>query len=153
MQRSTRASKVKQMPSCSEEESEYEAKVVPTETKPKEPVTLNKVLVRSATAAALSLFYLGLLQTGHLYCILSIVFIQVICRYYDSVVNSDIPYHVFLIQTQLYREIVNVRYVAAKEREMPWFRSLQWAWFLIARVYVCKYNFHVYMTIFSLYLL
>jgi hypothetical protein len=47
------------------------------ETKAKEPVTFQKVMVRSITATLLSLFYLGLLQTGHLYCILSIVLIQV----------------------------------------------------------------------------
>ena len=38
----------------------------------------------------------------------------------------------------MYREIVNVRYVAAKERSMPWFRSLQWSWFVVAMFFVCK---------------
>jgi hypothetical protein len=63
------------MSSFSETESEAEVKA--PETKAKEPVTLQKVMVRSITATLLSLFYLGLLQTGHLYCILSIVLIQV----------------------------------------------------------------------------
>jgi hypothetical protein len=40
----------------------------------------------------------------------------------------------------MYREIVNVRYVAVKERSMPWFRSLQWSWFSVAMFFVCKFT-------------
>ena len=44
-----------------------------------------------------------MLQGGHFYCILVGV----------------------MSQAELYRELVNVRYVEAKERKMPWFRTLQ----------------------------
>lgn len=38
----------------------------------------------------------------------------------------------------MYREIVNVRYVEAKERAMPGFRTIQWLWFAVSMVFVCK---------------
>lgn len=84
--------------------------------KPKAPVTLQKVVVRSVTACAFMALYLGLLRMGHLYCIVSVM----------------------IVQAELYREFVNVRYVEAKERQMPWFRSLQWMWFVMGMTYVCK---------------
>ena len=59
------------------EESEVELKTHAAESTKKEPASFQKVMVRTITASLLSLFYLGLLQTGHLYCILSIVLIQV----------------------------------------------------------------------------
>jgi hypothetical protein len=77
--KSAMPSAVKRMSSFSEtEESEAELKVpeVVTAVK-KEPVTFQKVMTRTITATLLSLFYLGLLQTGHLYCIISTVLIQV----------------------------------------------------------------------------
>lgn len=130
---------VKRASSFSEEESEGESKVA-VETKPKDPVTLQKVFVRSATATALALLYLGLLQTGHLYCILSIMIIQVgsIIVEHNSTEFFSSKQPFLFLQVQLYREIVNVRYVDAKERAMPLFRSLQWSWFVVAMVFVCK---------------
>lgn len=77
---------------------------------PKEPVTFQKVFVRSAAAVAMGTFVYLIVRAGHLYCILLAV----------------------AIQTELYRELVNVRYVEAKQRAMPWFRTLQWSWFLVA---------------------
>lgn len=59
-----------------------------------------------------------MLQAGHLYCILVGV----------------------ITQFELYRELVNVRYVEAKERKMPWFRTLQWLWFLVAMIFVYGEN-------------
>lgn len=47
--------------------------------KPKEPVTLKKVLTRTVTALFLTGLYLSLLQAGHLYCILAVVITQVSC--------------------------------------------------------------------------
>jgi phosphatidate cytidylyltransferase len=84
--------------------------------KPKEPITLKKVIVRSLTASFLALLYLSIVYAGHFYCILAVI----------------------LTQTELYREIVNVRYVEARERAMPKFRTLQWGWFFVAMVLVCK---------------
>ena len=37
--------------------------------KPKKPVTLRSIMIRTVTASLLALFFLGLLQTGHFYCI------------------------------------------------------------------------------------
>ncbi|CAM9305908.1 unnamed protein product [Chrysoparadoxa australica] len=39
------------------------------------------------------------------------------------------------IQALVFREMVNVRYIAAKEKEMPLFRTLQWSWFVLAVFY------------------
>lgn len=51
-----------------------------------------------------------------------------------------------LVQTQIFREIVNVRYVEAKEREMPAFRSLQWSWFIMAMTFVYGETLHKFCT-------
>lgn len=66
------------------------------------------------------LFYLTMIQAGHFYCIFVIV----------------------LVQFELFRELVNVRYVEAKEREMPLFRTLQWSWFLLAMIFVYGESLH-----------
>ena len=75
----------------------------------KEPVTLRKVGIRAATAFTMIGLYLLMLRAGHFYCILVAIITQI----------------------ELYRELVNIRYVEAKEREMPWFRTLQWGWFVV----------------------
>ena len=33
---------------------------------------------------------------------------------------------VFLVEAAVFRELLNVRYVEAKERDIPWFRSIHW---------------------------
>lgn len=40
-----------------------------------------------------------------------------------------------LLQVEAFKELVNLRYVEAKEKSMPHFRSLQWAWFAVAMFY------------------
>ena len=42
--------------------------------------------------------------------------------------------NVFIAQCEIFREMVNVRYNNRK-KEVPWFRSLQWAWFAVAVIY------------------
>ena len=42
--------------------------------------------------------------------------------------------NVFLAQVEIFREMVNVRY-HNREKEVPWFRSVQWAWFCVAVIY------------------
>ncbi|RLN06794.1 hypothetical protein BBO99_00002306 [Phytophthora kernoviae] len=42
---------------------------------------------------------------------------------------------VMVLQTLLFRELVNVRYRAAAEKNIPWFRSVQWMWFIVALFY------------------
>ena len=76
----------------------------------REPTTWKKILTRTVAACAMITMYLSILSAGHLYCILL----------------------VFLVQIELYRELVNVRYVEAKELQMPWFRTIQWSWFFAA---------------------
>lgn len=88
--------------------------------KVKGPVTLKSVIIRTVAASCMTLAYLLLLQAGHLYCILVGV----------------------LTQFELYRELVNVRYVEAKERQMPWFRTTQWLWFIVAMIHVYGDNLH-----------
>lgn len=83
-------------------------------SKPKEPVTLQKIVVRSLTAMCAMTIYFILVNMGHLYAIFAIV----------------------AVQAELFREFVNVRYVEAKERAMPWFRTLTWTWFFVAMLYV-----------------
>ena len=76
----------------------------------REPTTWKKILTRTVAACAMIALYLCILSAGHLYCILL----------------------GFLIQIELYRELVNVRYVEAKDRQVPWFRTIQWSWFFAA---------------------
>lgn len=90
----------------------------------KEPVTFKKVMTRTITASVLTIFYLLMLQSGHFYCIMVGV----------------------LAQAELYRELVNVRYVEAKERKMPWFRTLQWAWFVVPMFFVYGETLHKFCT-------
>ena len=66
--------------------------------------------------------YLVMLQMGHFYCILV----------------------GFISQIELFRELVNVRYVEAKARAMPLFRTLQWSWFTLAMMYVYGGKFQNY---------
>ncbi|ETI47465.1 hypothetical protein F441_08363 [Phytophthora nicotianae CJ01A1] len=42
---------------------------------------------------------------------------------------------VVVLQTLIFRELVNVRYRAAAEKNIPWFRSVQWMWFVVALFY------------------
>lgn len=42
---------------------------------------------------------------------------------------------VFIAQTLLFRELINVRFKSEKAREVPFFRTVQWAWFLVAIFY------------------
>lgn len=41
----------------------------------------------------------------------------------------------FFPQALVFKEMVSVRYSAAKERDMPLFRTLQWSWFVVAIFY------------------
>eukprot|EP01036_Dinobryon_divergens_P024374 gene24374-32819_t len=102
------------------EQSEAETSADDASKKKKEPTTWKKILTRTATAVVLIFLYLCLIMSGHLYCILAMV----------------------ITQTELYREIVNVRYVEAKERAMPWFRTLQWGWFYVPMIFVYGETLH-----------
>lgn len=100
--------------------SETEDTKVNSEPPPRKPVTLRSILIRTVAATTMTGIYLLLLQAGHLYCILCGV----------------------VTQFELYRELVNVRYVKAKEKKMPWFRTLQWLWFVVAMMHVYGDTLH-----------
>ncbi|CAM9680764.1 unnamed protein product, partial [Choristocarpus tenellus] len=72
-----------------------------------------KILVRTVVGVGMVAGFLGIVWAGHLY--LSAL--------------------VMLLQALVFKEMVNVRYSAAKEREMPLFRTLQWSWFSVAIFY------------------
>lgn len=80
------------------------------------PVSTKSIIIRTVAGLSMVGFYLGLIRAGHVYCLLVSVSVQFEC----------------------FRELVNLRYVEAKERAMPLFRTLQWMWFLIAITFVCK---------------
>ncbi|OQR93646.1 phosphatidate cytidylyltransferase [Thraustotheca clavata] len=42
---------------------------------------------------------------------------------------------VLMLQSMIFRELVNVRYRANAEKNLPWFRTIQWCWFGIAMLY------------------
>ena len=80
----------------------------------------SKIITRSITAILMASAYVGLLAAGHFYTILSMV----------------------LTQTECYRELVNIRYTEAQEKKMPWFRTLQWAWFFVPMINVYGDTLH-----------
>jgi len=132
---SSRKSKKDDIPSI-EYETDSDCSAVPTNAQPKpklspkkekrlveeeevaiprpEPISPNKEIVRTVSACVMTLLYLLMLQAGHFYCILVGIISQI----------------------ELFRELVNVRYVEAKLRSMPLFRTLQWSWFTLAMIYV-----------------
>lgn len=110
--RRTKIDLVKQNSDTDDDLNDSEAELAIASVAPKEPISFKKVMTRVVTACIMCIFFLVLVQSGHFYCILTGV----------------------LVQIELYRELVNVRYVEAKENKMPLFRSLQWAWFLWAMI-------------------
>lgn len=79
--------------------------------------TLKKILIRTILGFCMTGYYLGMLRGGHMYCILTGV----------------------LTQAELFRELVNVRYRTAQEKEVPLFRTIQWVWFFLAMISICKF--------------
>ncbi|CAN0138960.1 unnamed protein product, partial [Phaeothamnion confervicola] len=57
--------------------------------------------------------FIGIIYAGHLYVSMLVV----------------------VLQALVFKEMVNVRYVKAKERDIPLFRTLQWSWFAVATFY------------------
>jgi phosphatidate cytidylyltransferase len=75
-----------------------------------------KIVTRTVIALMMIAFYMIMITAGHLYCILVAMAVQI----------------------ELFRELVNARYVGAKGKEMPLFRTLQWSWFVLAMFYSCE---------------
>jgi hypothetical protein len=90
-----------------------------TTASPSKESTLQKILTRTILGFCMTGYYLSMLRGGHMYCILTGV----------------------LTQVELFRELVNVRYRTAQEKEVPLFRTIQWVWFFLAMSYICKLLF------------
>lgn len=86
------------------------------------PVSRKSVIERTLTACIMTAAYMLMLMAGHFYCILVGVMTQV----------------------ELFRELCNVRYIPAKERSMPYFRTLQWGWFFTAMGWVYGERLNVF---------
>jgi len=69
-----------------------------------------KILTRVKFAILMIAGFIGFIYTGHL-AVLSLV---------------------LLVQIGIYRELLKVRYVEAKDREIPFFRTTQWIFFCLA---------------------
>ncbi|KAG5175872.1 phosphatidate cytidylyltransferase [Tribonema minus] len=52
---------------------------------------------------------------------------------------------VVLLQSLVFKEMVNVRYNIAKEKSVPLFRTLQWSWFAVAVFYTYGDFFHEFV--------
>ena len=100
--------------------SYYEEEEKSSTMQPAEAPKKAAVLTRTLTALSMIAAYMLLLVSGHLYVIASMV----------------------LTQTECYRELVNIRYHEAQERRMPWFRTLQWAWFFVPMINVYGETLH-----------
>lgn len=85
----------------------------------KKPFSWQNFFMRTFTTFSLLGVFYTIIYLGHVYCIILVV----------------------IVQAELYRELVNVRYVEAKERKMPYFRTLQWGWFFVPMFFICKTNF------------
>jgi phosphatidate cytidylyltransferase len=94
------------------------------EEKPRKTVTRKSIMTRAITAWILIGTYMLVLRAGHFYCIMTGV----------------------LTQVELFRELVNVRYVPAKDRKVPLFRTLQWGWFFAAMMWAYGEAIHRFCT-------
>lgn len=81
---------------------------------------LRKIIVRTAAGFVMASMMVFVLRGGALYCILFGIATQI----------------------ELFRELVNVRYVEAKGKNIPFFRTLQWSWFALAMFYTYGENLH-----------
>ncbi|CAK4614907.1 hypothetical protein LEN26_006415 [Aphanomyces euteiches] len=52
---------------------------------------------------------------------------------------------VVVLQTLIFRELVNVRYRANAEKNIPWFRSIQWCWFAVALLFNYGDSFQAFL--------
>ncbi|KAF0692628.1 Aste57867_16304 [Aphanomyces stellatus] len=52
---------------------------------------------------------------------------------------------VVLLQSLIFRELVNVRYREAAEKQLPWFRTIQWCWFAVALLFNYGDSFQAFL--------
>ena len=77
---------------------------------PRKGSKLKKLATRCISATIMFLAFAAIVYTGHL-----------------TVAGTMI-----LLQVFTFRELVNLRYIEAKEKNMPYFRTLLWLWFYVA---------------------
>eukprot|EP00668_Euglena_longa_P014282 GGOE01018261.1.p1 GENE.GGOE01018261.1~~GGOE01018261.1.p1 ORF type:complete len:400 (-),score=125.51 GGOE01018261.1:174-1373(-) len=75
--------------------------------------TLAKAAKRSVVGLALLALFVGVIRLGPIMMCVA----------------------VFIAQVLLFRELANVRYKAEKSKQVPFFRTVQWVWFLVAIFY------------------
>lgn len=85
---------------------------------------IGKIIKRSTVGIGLMGLFTGIVAAGH---------VAMCCA-------------VFLAQVMLFRELVNVRLKPEKSQQVPMFRTVQWAWFLVAMFYVYGSNFADYFS-------
>mmetsp|Transcript_45324 Transcript_45324/g.129392 ORF Transcript_45324/g.129392 Transcript_45324/m.129392 type:complete len:413 (+) Transcript_45324:73-1311(+) len=86
----------------------------PQQTGTQGPSKKSKMMVRLAVGTPMICIFFVMVWLGHPYIVL----------------------FVCLIQTGLFRELVNVKYQPAKEKQVPLFRTLQWSMFSVAMYFV-----------------
>lgn len=74
----------------------------------------SKLKTRLLYGWILIFLFLGLMYSGPIYVCLLVAFLQVL----------------------IYRELLNIRYNAAKAEKVPLFRTIQWLWFAVAMMYI-----------------
>jgi len=81
-------------------------------------VRMKKMTIRAVMGTTMMVTFAGVIYLGHVYiCIL-----------------------VFALQSLIFSELVGVRKKQAAERKLPMFRSIQWAWFLVAAFFTWSAN-------------
>mmetsp|Transcript_14282 Transcript_14282/g.23641 ORF Transcript_14282/g.23641 Transcript_14282/m.23641 type:complete len:414 (+) Transcript_14282:56-1297(+) len=91
-----------------------------TTTVANDETKMQKIVTRTAAGCVMALVLALILRGGALYCIIFGIVTQV----------------------ELFRELTNVRYVEAKEKSTPLFRTLQWSWFILAMFFTYGESFH-----------
>ena len=81
-----------------------EGKAKPAQTK------LSKLITRCVSGLLMFVLFAAIVYLGHL-----------------TIAGTMITLQIFT-----FSELVNLRYVKAKEKNMPFFRTLQWLWFAVA---------------------
>lgn len=100
-------------------ENNADAKVM-TSVAANDETKMQKIITRTIAGCVMAIIFALILRGGALYCILFGIVTQI----------------------ELFRELVNVRYVEAKAKHMPLFRTLQWSWFVLAMFYTYGESLH-----------
>ena len=89
-------------------------KQVPSETGGMKASPLKAMLIRMCAAIVMAAVVVLIISMGH----------------------HALSCFVFICEGAVFRELLNVRYKVAKEREIPWFRMVHWSLFLVGTFYL-----------------